>query len=312
MTTYSQRYVAAVCKTVSPTVREDVAAELTGSIADQVQARVDGGESVRSAERSVLLELGDPVVLAAGYTGRPLWLVGPRFYSTWLRLLRVLLWTLLPLSAIGIGLGRALSGSGIGQSVGAVLVGIIQTGVHVVFWTTLVFFVLERTGADGGVGEWDPDQLPEPADGDGSGSEFVVSMVAYLLFAAALVWDHVVGWDGRSLHVFAQGLWPWAMFGLFAVLALGAVVDALVFRARRWTVPLGVVNAVLSLGLAGAVIALLENGLLFDPALVSRLARVNPALPDVVGPLLAVGVALVGLWDAASGLWKALRPQPNG
>ena len=72
--------------------RDDLAAELRASIADDIDARIDAGEPAADAERAVLSELGDPDKLGAGYAERPLWLIGPRYYLQWRRLVTLLLW----------------------------------------------------------------------------------------------------------------------------------------------------------------------------------------------------------------------------
>ena len=65
-------------RTVPEKQRADLSAELRASIDDQIDARVDDGEAPEAAERAVLTDLGDPDKLAAGYTDRPLHLIGPR------------------------------------------------------------------------------------------------------------------------------------------------------------------------------------------------------------------------------------------
>lgn len=58
----------------------------------------------------MLTELGDPMRLAAGYTGRPLHLIGPAVYPDWLRLVKLLLGIIVPLSMAGSALAQALVG----------------------------------------------------------------------------------------------------------------------------------------------------------------------------------------------------------
>ena len=72
---------------------------------------------------------------------------------------------------------------------------LLTTTVHLVFWTTLVFAVVERSGPRGAkpLTVWTVDHLPEPrAQGAG-----FVDMVAALVFlaigAAALIWDQTIG-----------------------------------------------------------------------------------------------------------------------
>ena len=79
--TLTDRYVDAAMRTVPEAQRADLAAELRASIDDQIEARIEQGEQQGDAERAVLIELGDPDRLAAQYTDRPLWLVGPRYFA---------------------------------------------------------------------------------------------------------------------------------------------------------------------------------------------------------------------------------------
>ena len=97
-TSLTDRYVDAAMRTVPENQRDDLAAELRASIDDQVEARVEQGDARDAAERAVLTDLGDPEKLAAQYTDRPLWLVGPRYYLTWWRLTK-LLWAIVPACA---------------------------------------------------------------------------------------------------------------------------------------------------------------------------------------------------------------------
>ena len=67
-TTMTDRYIAAALKGVRAEQRQDVAAELRGSIADAVDARMAQGDAPEAAELAVLVELGDPIRLAAEYS----------------------------------------------------------------------------------------------------------------------------------------------------------------------------------------------------------------------------------------------------
>ncbi|MFC9686866.1 HAAS signaling domain-containing protein [Streptomyces sp. NPDC056948] len=90
----TDRYVAEVVRRIPADQRGDVADELHATIADTVEAR--GQADSEAAEREVLTEMGDPIRLAAQYADRPLALIGPGFYPTYIRLLTVLLSTVLP------------------------------------------------------------------------------------------------------------------------------------------------------------------------------------------------------------------------
>jgi hypothetical protein len=72
MATLTQRHVAAVACGVPEDQRSDVERDTAAAIADLTEARLAAGEEPDAAERAALLELGDPVRLAAAYSSRPL------------------------------------------------------------------------------------------------------------------------------------------------------------------------------------------------------------------------------------------------
>ena len=71
MDTLTDRYVAATVRELTQDQRDDVDRELRGTIEDMVEARLDAGAAAsrEEAEREVLVELGDPIRLAAGLHG---------------------------------------------------------------------------------------------------------------------------------------------------------------------------------------------------------------------------------------------------
>lgn len=276
----TDRYVSATVRDLDTDQRAEVERELRATIADMIDGRLDAGAASRpEAERQVLAELGDPVRLAAGYSGRPLYLVGPRFYPQWRRVVRVLLSTLVPLVA-AINLVVRLfvddiATDGIGPAVGAALWVALMVAVNVVVWVTVVFALAERGKVDGVEQEWTPDQLPED-DGPGRvGLGETVSAVAFLAVAAlAIVWQQTgsaVVSGGESVPVLDPALWAGPLPWLLAVLVAQAVVAVAAYRRGRWSTGLGAANVLLDLAFAVPVLLLLWAGALFDDAFVKVL-----------------------------------------
>ena len=271
-TSLTDRYVAAALRTVPEKQRQDLGAELRASIEDQIDGRVENGEERTASERAVLTELGDPDKLAAGYTERPLQLIGPRYYLDWWRLLKLLLWIVLPAAAFGIALGQMLAGESIGPIIGTVVVTLISVAVHLCFWTTLVFVIVERTGAERKeFGQWSIDQLPEPRPRGVGFGDMVASLVFLAIGAGAVIWDLTIGFVPESvlgsdvpLSFLNPGLWPWWIAGLFLLMALEATLAIVVYLVGRWTPALAVVNAVLALAFAVPALVLLALGLLVN------------------------------------------------
>ena len=312
MPTLTERYIAATTASLPAEAQQDVRAELGVSIADAVEARIEQGEDPAAAERAVLTELGDPVVLAAGYADRPLHLIGPRYYLTWWRLLKALL-IIVPLCALGgVAVAQALIGSPVETIIAESLAIALSAAVHVFFWVTLVFVILERSGTPTG-GGWDVDQLPQAQDPDARLSDVVASLALLAVTAAAVLWDGtrgVVHVRGETLSFLHPQLWPWWMAALFVLFALEAVIAVAVWIRRGWTAPLAAVNTLAALLVVSWTLTLLGRGLLVNPAFTEAVLLDNGVDADVVrilGVLLGVGVTAIAGWDAASGWVKARR-----
>ncbi|WP_194396433.1 permease prefix domain 1-containing protein [Microbacterium atlanticum] len=314
--TLTDRYVDAALRTVPENQRADLGAELRASIDDQVEARVAQGEPPADAERAVLVELGDPDKLAAQYTDRPLWLVGPRYFLTWWRLTK-LLWAIVPVcAAFGVALGQTLSGAGFGEIVGSVVSVVLSVIVHIGFWTTLVFFVVERSthSADVGlVSSWTPDDLPEPRErGTGLG-DLVASLVFLAIAAGAILWDHFVGFAYSAetgwTSFLAPSLWPWWIGGLFAVMLLEALLTISVYAKGRWDLGSATVNLFLNLTVAGGALWLLSQQQLINPVFFDTVIPAESAdtVTTVVTTVFAFGIVAIAAWDTADAYLKAAR-----
>lgn len=307
MTSLTDRYVDATVRDLDQAQRHDVERELRTTIEDMVDARVrDGAGDRAAAEREVLLELGDPMRLAADYAGRPLYLVGPRAYPQWRRVTTLLLSTLVPgvtlLNLVVRLFVEDVAAEGVGPSVVAALVVGLMVAVNVVFWVTLVFALAER-GRIGDVPlDWDPGQLPEAERARGVGlGETVTSLVLLVLTALALVWQQTsspVRSDGEVVPVLDPALWSGLIPWLLALLALQAVLAVLAHRAGRWTPALGLASIVADVAFAAPVLVVLDRGELFDPAFVAALEAGGWAdAGDQLTVTVAVGVLVVAVWS---------------
>ena len=312
-TPLTDRYVDAAMRTVPEKQRQDLGAELRASIEDQVEARVDSGEPRDAAERAVLTELGDPDKLAAGYTDRPLWLIGPRYYLTWWRLTK-LLWAIVPACAVfGVALGQTLAGASFGEVVGSVASVAIAVVVHIGFWTTLVFFIVERSarGADAGlVGPWSPDDLPQPRQRGAALSDLVASVVFLAVAAGAILWDHFIGVVYTSdgwVSFLASGLWPWWIGALLVVMVLEALLAVSVYAKGRWDIGSATVNLFLNLTVAGGALWLLSQQQLINPEFFATVIPTDSAdtVYTVVTTLFGFGIVAIAAWDSVDAYLKA-------
>ena len=320
--TLTERYIDAVVRRIPERQRADVARELDAAIADQLDARRDAGDPAETAERAVLTELGDPERLAAGYADRPLHLIGPRFYLDWKRLLVLLLWIVPSCAAVGVAVAKAIEGAAVGEIIGAVASIVLATIVHVGFWVTLVFAVLERTGHEPvDPSPWTPDRLPEPRETGARLSDLIGGIVFVALLAGAIVWDLAHGFvlvagEWTSFLNPALGL-GWASV-LVAMMVAELVITVVAYRRGRWTVALAIANLALAAVSATVLMWMLAAGLLVNPALLDLAisSGASADLPQVIGAIVGVVIVGVAVWDAVDGFRKArlaaVPPVPAG
>jgi hypothetical protein len=316
--TLTDRYVWAVLKSLPEAKRSDIDRELRASIADDVDARVAAGEKPDTAERAVLTELGEPMRLAAGYAGRPLALIGPDLYVDYVRLLRLLLLIVLPIVAITMFVINALTGAEPGELVGGTIGIVLSVGVHLCFWVTLVFVIVERTGAAKTSGlkdetPFDPANLPAIATGTTGGrSELIASLVFALLVPVALVWQQISSnfedADGAPIPVINPALWSFWLPYLIALAVLTAIFAVVLYRVGRWTWPLVVVNAVITIATIGPIIWLVATGIALNEAYLDRLGWTDFVAPGSPGATVtAIALVAIAGWAIADSVIKTVQ-----
>lgn len=317
-TTLTDRYVAAVLRSLPERQRDDIDKELRATIADTVDAKREDGAPEKTAERDTIVELGDPYRLAAGYADRPLVLIGPELFPSYIRLLKLLYAIVLPCAAAGITLALLLSKP---ESVGAVMgplwAAIIGVTVHLGFWVTLVFALIERSPKDKGtsevMGAWTPESLPEPTQrGEVKLSDALGPAVFLVTIFGLILWQQfaptVVSDDGTPLPVLNQDLWTLWLPILFGIAVLEIGFSVLVWRVGRWTVPLAIVNTVLAVAAGVILVWLFTTNQVIDPAWAAQLKLTGLVVPGgvlaIIGAFTAAGVAL---WDIIDGVIKTWR-----
>lgn len=307
-TTLTQRYIDATIRSIPPATQEDVRAELEASITDAVEARIELGEAPMSAERAVLSELGDPAVLAAGFTDRPLHLIGPRYYLLWWRLLKLLLWIVPACVFVAVALGQALADAPLGTVIGQSIAISLGAVVHLCFWVTIVFVVMERTGAQTGV-RWEIDQLPEPRETGTGRVDLVAGLLILALSAGAIMWDQFRGFvriQDQSVSILHSSFWPWVM----VLIVLQALFSIILYIRGRWNVPLAVTNTVLAVLFATLSLTALGREMLFSAQLLQNLQLVSALSPEtlrILAVLLVFGVIGVSVWSIIDGWLKQRR-----
>jgi hypothetical protein len=321
MITLTDRYVSAVLVGLPESQRADVERELRGSIADAIDARIDSGESETAAERAALTELGEPGRLSASYSDRPLYLVGPANYLAWRRLLVHLLATIVPVAAVAVFAVQSVALGGepawLSRAFAAAITTALTAALHVAFWTTLVFALLERysDSRTSSLSTWSLDKLPA-TERKAPRTEVIGLLVFTVLFMGAFVWQQFAPWassGGRSEPFLNPELWSgWIPF-LLAVLAANIPLGLLMYRRGGWEAGTVAVKVLLDVAFAVPVVSLAASGELLNPDFFDSFGWPDLALLDPSAGLLGVGGFFAGfavvivVWDTIDLTIKALR-----
>ena len=320
MSTLTDRYVFAALRSLPEGARADIERELRGSIADDVEARVEAGQPAPEAESAVLTELGDPARLAAQYSGRPLYLIGPDLFLDWWRLLKTLAIILTPLSFVGSVVVRmALEPGDPAGAFGAAIGTSINVLVHLGFWVTLAFAVIQFNGTrrkDLGLQPWSPAMLPQvPRKSQVSLGDTIAAVVLAAFFIGLLLWQRIgslMYLNGEPVVVLQEDLWSFWLPYVIVLLVIEAGFAVVLYLAGRWTYAFAAVNTVLALAFVVPVLWLLAMDRVFDWAFLANVDWGADASTWIAGITAAV-VLFIGLWDIADGFlkaWKSGRPVP--
>ncbi|MGX6509484.1 permease prefix domain 1-containing protein [Rhodococcus sp. SJ-2] len=311
--TLTDRYVATTLRRIPAGKRDDIDRELRGSIADAVDARVESGADPVDAETEVLTELGDPDRLAAEYLERPLYLIGPGLYLDWRRLLSVLLW-IAPIPGVVVLVLDLLDGASPGEAIASGIWTAAVVALQILFWTTLVFAVLERNGHRRGhlTGEWTVERLPETDTNRGVSLGDTVWTIAFLVVGLAVVFlqrnfSAYRYADGSSIPILDPDLWSFWLPALIAVLVLSAVFEVVKYAVGHWTVTLAVVNTVLNLLFTIPLVWLASVDRLFQPDYFEAAFGDTGDSMRVANTIVIVVAIGVAVWEIGDGWWKVLR-----
>jgi hypothetical protein len=310
--TLTDRYVWAAARTLPEAQRAEFERELRERIGDQIDALVDHGRSPSDAERSVLHDLGDPAALAAGYVDRPLHLIGPRYFLTWWRLMKLMYTLVLPLAAGAIVLAQLLTEASIGEVIGNSVATILAIAVHLGFWITLAFAVIERMPNTTLPTLWETEMLPPLPDLRRSSrlGELIASAFFLVLLAVGIVWQQFASIytdaSGDPIPLLDPALWSsWLPY--FLGLLAFEVLFAVAVYVWGWNWWLAASNLVLNVAFVVPALWLFMTGRLFNDAYLDAAGWPWGEASTIIVTIIVAVVVASSSWDVIDGVIKTAR-----
>jgi hypothetical protein len=323
------RYVAAVGRHLPEKDRADIEAEIRSMIEDMLEER---GHAVKSADDKVVTEtleqLGDPQLLAAKYAPPKRYLIGPEWYEGYIKVIQRVLFTALPIYAVVtfiLTLNRDPLDfvNAFGEAVG----GAFGVGTQILFWVTLVFVLLERSGEkpDGlptpDSRTWTVAVLPElPRKRQISIVESVINIVMYLFVMIWIVSPIVLDWlqgNGNPVPFLHPNLWNFWLPVFFILMGLTLIHELFQLKIGNWTPALTATNVILGSISIVYIAALVITQNVINPAFLDMLAtRGAPELREVVRWTVDISAAVIAgiyVWDIIHSIRMArqLKEDPS-
>ena len=302
-----ERYVYAVGKRLPRKQRADIEKELTSLIMDELDARTGGGEPSKEDITVVLKEMGPPGEVAARYTDKGRYLIGPALYPTYIMIAGIMSGAVLLALTISMLVGFLSTQPDAGHAllqVGLLIPRFIMAAVSGLGFLTIVFALIERFMPETKIKSlkendvWEPDQLPQvPAKYDETKPweevlGIVLTVAAILIFNA---FPEVIGiyyLDGQSLRlVLSPDALAYYLPFWNAVWGLSIGKSGLLLYRGRWELGTRIYDIVLSL-LNIAVLAVMIAGprLLNDGAISMIRAAAGENIPDLMRSALVLGL----------------------
>lgn len=332
----SERYILAVLERLPQNKRQEAEKDLRRKLSERLTA-----DSTESEERSILQEFGHPALMAEHYGKVRRYLIGPRYFDLYVRLLRLViplavLITLIVVTVVGIvsGIGQeetlaTVLASLIGNIVSAIFSAVMQT----LFWITLVVAVMDwadKSGVETPLGltmeEWTPDDLKEwggqeallePVDTKVRKSQIFGSLIWMVIWTTVYFnADKVLGIytdDGEGLRfqmaVFNQDvlLAYWPFIALVIVLELSLAIWQ--WRAGYWNYRLATFNAAVQTVSVLVFTLIFTNSELLNPEFRQFLTNTfggTNALIWIFGGILVIMIA-GALSDIIQGYQRAAK-----
>jgi hypothetical protein len=287
------RYIYSVTRRLPEKQREDINKELRSLIDDMLAQRAGEGQASAADIEAVLNELGDPSVLAAKYSGKPRYLIGPGLFDAYITVLSIALVAAVFGILVALTVNYATTPPVyLGELFGNIIGSVISTVFQVFAWVTVIFALIEHFAPDTGVEKWKkhgwkPADLPEIPVKSAmiKRSEPIVGIIFIVIFCI------ILNFSPSLFSVFYLKDIPVTLFNLDLLrhympliniaFAASIIKEIMKLIYGRYNIRFGVISIILSSISFVLVVIVFSNFDIWNRDLVSSIQQVfGASLPD--------------------------------
>ncbi len=307
-TEWINRYTYAVTQKIPAAQRADIEKELRGLIEDMLADRAQGREPDAKDLESVLLELGDPNVLADKYRGYKHYLISPEIFPTYLTILKIVFGALSIAMLVLFTIQTILNPAGILgyflSTLGTYAMGCLQAFA----WVTLIFGLIDYLGIQKqnlpklDDEPWSPAKLPElpvediriPRSEPVAGIIFTVIFVVLVSFAIRFlgIWFWNNGGPITYVPFMNEAVFQGYVPFIVITAMLSIVNQVLQLVSGKWTPRLMAFNAFTSLVNFALAFVMFSNPAIWNADFIQQLTQAGLIVPNSAG------------FQTASAAWK--------
>lgn len=316
-----EMYIDEVVRHVPPKRREEAAASVRQSIETTLPEHPTEADVKR-----VLEEMGHPAIVAARYKEGQ-YVVGPRFFPVYVTVIKLVVPIVLAVVFFGLVFASMPTFSGpLMPTIGTFLTNMFDTlwdvGIQLVFWITLVFYLIERYAPDTAPVpdmKWDASKLVERVKG-GRISKFDAGFGLFwtaVWFGVYINADQLLGiyestTSGFSMitPIFNQTFLMEVIWLFVTVILLQVVLGVWKWMNGHWTYALALFNLFYNIVSAVFIIWMASSSQLFDSRFLNWIETNVPSgvlsFDWVFGLVVAITI-VAAVFDSIDGFRKARK-----
>jgi len=327
-------YIHEVTTRISKDKRDKTSLELKSTIEDMLPENYS-----ESDIKEVLKKLGNPVEVASSYQKTPRCLIGPEVFDTYIRTIKLVIpWAIFItvivqiIASIVLYSGEGTLLSAIIKTISLAIAPIFSVIIHVLFWTTVAFIVIERSEGNNiriplikNQPAWTPDDLAKvkliPKEKTISLNDTIFSFLGIVIFSFVYFnASHLLGIytsHNKGGLKFVMPIFNQDVLLSFAPIVLCCIVLSVALtlwklQAGQWTMLIAVTNALLQCtGVIVFILMAIHPDLLHSPAVPyiaaitgTTSAKILIAIDRILFVSIAIAI-IANAFDIYSGFKKA-------